>query len=82
MTIQNLHQNVGTTTIADRLRTVSWNNDSNPTGVVTLVNLRDPNLPTNGQKMCYQKETHLKTCKQSYTEPQKKRYKKVYCIIL
>ena len=33
------------TTIADQLRTVSWGNDSHPTGVVT--GLRTLNLPTN-----------------------------------
>ena len=34
------------TTIADRLRTVSWSNNSHPTDVVQT-GLRVPNLPTN-----------------------------------
>ena len=31
------HQNFDYTTIADRLRTVGWSNDSHPTGVVKPV---------------------------------------------
>ena len=31
------HQNVDYTTIADRLRTVSWSNDSKPTGTIKPV---------------------------------------------
>ena len=34
---KNATKNVYYTTIADRLRTVSWGNDSNPTGVVKPV---------------------------------------------
>ena len=36
-TIQKRHQNFDYTTIADRLRTVSWSNNSHPTGVVKPV---------------------------------------------
>ena len=39
-------KNFDYTTIADRLRTVSWGNDSHPTGVVKT-GLRDPDIPTN-----------------------------------
>ena len=35
---KNANKNLDYTTIADRLRTVSWGNDSNPTGVVKPVN--------------------------------------------
>ena len=46
------------TTTADRLRTVSWSTDSNPTGVVkTVYGIKPSHLP---QKLCNQKETHLK----------------------
>ena len=34
LTTQKRHQNFDCTTIADRLRTVSWSNNSHPTGVV------------------------------------------------
>ena len=44
MTTQKCHQNFHYTTIADRLRTVSWDIDSHQTGVVKPVN---GNLPTN-----------------------------------
>ena len=44
------------TTIADRLRTVSWSYFCHPTGVVKP-GLRDPNLPTN-RKSCSIKRTH------------------------
>ena len=37
VTTQKRHQNFDYTTIADRLRTVSWGNDSHPTGVVKPV---------------------------------------------
>ena len=37
VTTQKRHQNFDYTTIADRLRTVSWDNDSHPTGVVKPV---------------------------------------------
>ena len=37
MTTQNATKNFDCTTIADRLRTVSWGNDSHPTGVVKPV---------------------------------------------
>ena len=37
VTTQKRHQNFDYTTIADRLRTVSWGNDSHPTGVVIPV---------------------------------------------
>ena len=37
VTTQKLHQNFDYTTIADRLRTVNWHNDSYPTGVVKQV---------------------------------------------
>ena len=43
---QKRHQNFDYTTISDRLRTISWSNNSNPTGVVKPV-LRAPDLPTN-----------------------------------
>ena len=42
---KNATKNFDYTTIADRLRTVSWGNDSHPTG--WLNGLRDPKLPTN-----------------------------------
>ena len=35
---KNATKNFDITTIADRLRTVSWGNDSHPTGVVNPVN--------------------------------------------
>ena len=35
---QKRHQNIDYTTIAGRLRTVSWSNNSHPTGVVKPVN--------------------------------------------
>ena len=35
MTTQKRHQNIDYTTIEDRLRTVSWGNESNPTSEVT-----------------------------------------------
>ena len=38
VTSQKRHQNFDYTTIADRLRTVSWSNESHPTGVVKTVN--------------------------------------------
>ena len=38
VTTQNATKNFDYTTIADRLRTVSWGNDSHPTGVVKPVN--------------------------------------------
>ena len=44
-TTRKLHQNFDYTTIADRLRTVSWGNNSPQ--LVWLTGLRDPNLPTN-----------------------------------
>ena len=37
LTTQKRHQNVDYKTIADRLRTVSWGNDTHPPGVVKLV---------------------------------------------
>ena len=37
VTTQKRHKNFDYTTIADRLRTVSWGNDSHPTGVVKPV---------------------------------------------
>ena len=39
-TQKNVTENFNYTTIADRLRTVSWVNDSHPTGVVKPVNER------------------------------------------
>ena len=38
VTVQTRHQNFDYTTIADRLRTVSWSNDNYPTSVIKLVN--------------------------------------------
>ena len=58
---KNATKNFDYTTIADRLLTVSWGNDSHPTGVVKPV-LRDPNLPTNHKSRVI-KKTHLKVCK-------------------
>ena len=49
------------TTIADRLRTVSWGNDSHPTGVVKPV-YRIPTFPLTTKAML-SKDTHLKNCK-------------------
>ena len=37
VTTQKRHQNFDYTTIADRLRTVSWGNDIHPTGVIKTV---------------------------------------------
>ena len=37
VTTYNRHQNFDYTTIADRIRTVSWSNDSHPVGVVKPV---------------------------------------------
>ena len=37
MTTQNVTENFDYTTIADRLRTVGWGNDSHPTGMVKPV---------------------------------------------
>ena len=37
VTTQKMYQNFDYTTITDRLRTVSWGNDSDPTGVVKTV---------------------------------------------
>ena len=37
MTTQKCHQNFDYTAIADRIRKVSWGNDSHPTGVVKPV---------------------------------------------
>ena len=54
-------KNFDYTTIADRLRTVSWGNNSHPTGVVKPVN-GIQTLPTN-QKSCVIKMTYLKICK-------------------
>ena len=48
--------------IADRLGTVSSSNNNHPTGVVKLVY----GIPTfQPQKLRYQKDTHLKICKES-----------------
>ena len=44
-TTQNVIINFDYTPIADRLRTVSWSNNSHPTGVVKS-GLKDTNLPT------------------------------------
>ena len=44
LTTQNATKNVDYRTIADRLRTVNWGNDSHPTGVVKPVN-GIPTLP-------------------------------------
>ena len=49
------NQNFDYTTIAGRLRTVSWGSDSHPTGVVKP---RDPNLPTT-HKSYVIKGTHI-----------------------
>ena len=42
---KNATKNFDNTTIEDRLRAVSWSNDSYPTGVVKL-GLKGTNLPT------------------------------------
>ena len=63
--IKTLPKNFDNTTIADRLRTVSWSNGSNshPTGMVKPVYERSTfPLP---QQPCNQKDTHLKICKYS-----------------
>ena len=44
-TTQNATKNFDYTTIADRLRKVSWSNNSHPTGVVKP-SLKGTNLPT------------------------------------
>ena len=44
------------TVIADRLRTVSWSNDSHPTGVVNQFTSPPSHSP---QQPCSQKDTHL-----------------------
>ena len=56
MTTQKRHQNFDYTTIADRLGTVSWGNDSQLTGVVKPVY----GIPTSHlqQKPCNQNDTH------------------------
>ena len=56
----NATKNFDYITIADRLRTVSWSNNSHPTGVVKPV-YGYPTFPL-PQKPCYQKDTHLKIC--------------------
>ena len=48
------------TVVADQLRKVSWSNHGHPTGVVNLV--YGPNLPTQPQQPCNQKDTRLKIC--------------------
>ena len=48
------------TTIADRLRTVSWSNVGHPTGVVNRCTGQPSHSP---QQPCNQKDTHLKNCK-------------------
>ena len=56
----NATKNFYYTTIADRLKTVSWGNkSSNGCG---QTGLRVPNLPTD-RKSCVIKKTHLKICK-------------------
>ena len=57
-TPQNFHY----TTITDRHRTVSWGNDSHPTGVVKSVY----GIPAFPLSPCNQKDTHLKFCKYSF----------------
>ena len=55
---KNATKNFDYTTIADRLRTVSWGNDSHPTGVVKPV-YGIPTFPIT-TKALNQKDTHLK----------------------
>ena len=55
-TQKNANKNFDYTMIAERLRTVSLSNDSHQTGVVKPV-YGIPSLP---QKLCNQKDTHLK----------------------
>ena len=56
VTTQNRHQNFDYTSIADRLKTVSWGNDSHQTGVVKLVYGIQPSHSP--QKLCDQKDTY------------------------
>ena len=51
------HHNFDYTTILNRLRAVSWSNDSLPTGLAKQV-YGIPNLPTN-RKNCVIKRTHI-----------------------
>ena len=55
------HKNADYTTIADRLRTVNWGNDSHPTGVIKPV-YGIPTFPLTAEAV-NQKNTHLKMCK-------------------
>ena len=57
VTTQKRRQKFDYTTIADRHRTVSWGNDSHPTGVVKPVNL-DPNPPTH-HNSCIIEDTNM-----------------------
>ena len=54
---ENATKNFEYTGIADRLRTVSWSNDSHPTGVVKPV-YGIPTFPRTA-KAVYQKDMHL-----------------------
>ena len=58
VTTQKLHKNFDYTTIADRLRTVSWSNNSHQTGVVKPVD-GIPTFPLTAH-VCNKKDTHLK----------------------
>ena len=55
------HKKIDYTTVADRLRTVSWSNYGHPIGVVNLVLRAQPSHSP--QQPCNQKDTRLKICK-------------------
>ena len=57
---KNATKNFDYTTIADRLRTVSWNNSSHPTGVVKP-GLRALNLPTHRKSCVINRTWHDRT---------------------
>ena len=56
-TTHKRHQNFDYTTIADRLRTVSWSNNSHPTGVVKP-SLKGTNLPTHRNSSVIKQTRH------------------------
>ena len=54
---KNATKNFDNTAIADRLRTVSWSNNSHPTGVVKP-GLKGTNLPTHRQSSLTSRTSH------------------------
>ena len=59
---KNATKNVDYITIADRLKTVSWGNDSHPTGVVKPVYA----IPTLAAHLCRAVVFELTTCRRSF----------------